>query len=437
MTATGGTITTDGDYTVHTFTSSGTFTVTVVSSLAPTDAKIDYDDAKGILLKDDVNIGDTGTTYTLKINGVTVTPGGGGSATPYTIYSSQLPGIHADSDIDTGGGTDDTAILQTALDTLHTLGGGTLVIEGVSLVTDALFDPDTHWGALQVYSNTHIIFNPGAGLFLDDHCNIPIISAGWGVDPLVTNTGKGYYVENVTISGGILNCNASNQDKTDSVRWWPFGIVFANFSNVTLEDLEVRNAKTFSIVFTAGQVSTSKHVRVRNVRSFWNEDTTGSSNKDGLHLWGTLDDIIVDGYFSNGDDDALALNCDEGVAGYVNNFGYFLFAPTSGGDITNATFENCEFRSNTGGGIHTYRVLYDSVGTANCKNLRFINIIGDSGIPCGGFSVQSLDTMSFNGFYVPNGSIAATCTNFGAGLIIPSADLSGVTATNKFGDYYA
>ena len=39
--ATGGTVTTDGDYKVHSFTSSGTFTVTQVAG-DPTSAELDY-----------------------------------------------------------------------------------------------------------------------------------------------------------------------------------------------------------------------------------------------------------------------------------------------------------------------------------------------------------------------------------------------------------
>lgn len=67
------------------------------------------------------------------------------------IVASKIPGIHLDSDLETGGGTDDTELLQAALDTPTIK---ELVIDGVALVS-----------GLKIHSNTKITILPGCGLF--------------------------------------------------------------------------------------------------------------------------------------------------------------------------------------------------------------------------------------------------------------------------------
>jgi hypothetical protein len=65
-----------------------------------------------------------------------ITPsGGGGILSSKVVYASKLSGIHANSNVNTGGGTDDTATLQGALNVLAAAGGGTLVIDGAFLIT--------------------------------------------------------------------------------------------------------------------------------------------------------------------------------------------------------------------------------------------------------------------------------------------------------------
>ncbi len=54
------------------------------------------------------------------------------------IYADQLPGIHLDSSLSNGGGTDDRLVLQTALDEIALAGGGTLVMTGCSLLSGSL-----------------------------------------------------------------------------------------------------------------------------------------------------------------------------------------------------------------------------------------------------------------------------------------------------------
>ena len=69
------------------------------------------------------------------------------------------------SNVHTGGGDDDTAVLQSVLDLAATEGGVHLVMDGAALVR-----------GLRVHSNTTIeCRDKTCGFFLADHCDCPEI----------------------------------------------------------------------------------------------------------------------------------------------------------------------------------------------------------------------------------------------------------------------
>lgn len=353
------------------------------------------------------------------------------------LFASKLSGIHQNTSLTAGGGTDDTSVLQTALNG----GNVTLYIDGPSLISAVLFNGTTHFPALQLYSNTTLVFLPGGGFFLKANSNVPMIGAG---QSLVTG------VSNIALIGlegmAILNGNAANQVKENPTTWWPYGVIFQNFNGVYMENIEVRNAKTFSIVFTAGLISSGTNFVVKNCRSYWNEnnDVTipENRNKDGIHLWGTLDRGLIDGYYSNGNDDVMAHNTDEGVEGFNTHVNAsFIFGPSSGGDLTNITWKNVYI--DTTNGIRAFRFLtYNaSGGTHVCDNIVMDTVTGAASLGTEWGEVDMgtyiVDKWAVTGATLNLGFDGAPLENLGVANISSGVSI-GVSGPpdNKFGDYF-
>lgn len=224
------------------------------------------------------------------------------------VYASAT--CELDSNVLTGGGTDNTAALQAILDT----GGNAndpleLVLDGAALISDPLV----------VKSHTRIRCSSAAcGVFLaaNSHCHI------------LTNQLSGTTIANTNIEilGGTWNGNCANQGKWennaslvgtphpgpyDRIVGWNYGFWFSGFNKVLLKDVTIRDAKTFSITLCNGS-----DFRVENCTAFWSDNdgvTVTNNNRDGIHMLGDLSDGHIDGFWSNGDDDVLAFNSDEDV----------------------------------------------------------------------------------------------------------------------------
>lgn len=118
-----------------------------------------------------------------------------GRATPAAaevVFASQA-GAHLDSDLMKGGGTDDTSVLQHALD--RASGGHSLllIIDGVALVS-----------GLDVYSGTTVECTAGGGLFLKDNSARAIIRNAHRTRGNRTD-------EHIELRGCFLNGNRKNQ----------------------------------------------------------------------------------------------------------------------------------------------------------------------------------------------------------------------------------
>lgn len=105
------------------------------------------------------------------------------------FYASEY-GAKLDSNVYTGGGTDDTVAIQRILDKAPELGAVHLIVDGAALVT-----------GLRVYSNTTIeCKNQSHGFFLKDDSNCPIlINANPNTETIID--------KNITLLGGTYNEN--------------------------------------------------------------------------------------------------------------------------------------------------------------------------------------------------------------------------------------
>ena len=108
------------------------------------------------------------------------------------LYASDYAML--DSNVLTGGGTDDTAALQALLDQAEESGGLRLIMDGAALVT-----------GLRVYPNTTIeCLDTSCGFFLRDGSNDAILkNAHWDLEEIRDN--------NITLIGGTYNHNCRGQ----------------------------------------------------------------------------------------------------------------------------------------------------------------------------------------------------------------------------------
>lgn len=303
-----------------------------------------------------------------------------------------------DSNVYSGGGTDDTAALQAVLDKAPEWGGLRLIMDGAALVT-----------GLRVHSNTTIeCVNKCCGFYLADNSDCSII-----------RNHDISYVEiksrNISLIGGTYNHNCLKQshdvpcdDKSLAITEdeggtrWVIAIEFYGIENLTVRDLTVRDQRTFA--FTVGNF---KNVNIENTYiELENEIVMG--NQDGFHFWGPgqyltmrniggkteddfmnigpderdgksdITDVLIDGVMlkeawqgirllSRGDgrlDRVTVRN----VTGSYHSFGFYInpwFIDEKMGNFGNIMFENINLKP-----------LNNIVGENGCENPPFLFSIG-------------------------------------------------------------
>ena len=340
--------------------------------------------------------------------------------TTHVIYASKVASLN--SDINDGGGNDDTAALQAVLDLANTEENRSieLVMDGVALVTK-----------LRVWRNTIIRCLPGCGFFQAPYSNWHLLTTGY-----VLPTEPSH--DNISLIGGVYNCNGNNQTKWENDHnhatppdyWgWNFGIWIGWFKNFTMRDVTIRNAKTFSITLMQGD-----GVVIENCASLWDDadGATVGKNRDGIHMWGPLANVRVKGYVSNGDDDVLALNTNENTN--VSTWPTAQPRRGTGGTLKNLLFEDIEFR-NAANGIRFYTDYLTGSGRS-VEGVTFRNIHGNLYLI--GISDASYVTKTFveiDGWNVTGHNTIAiqSADRVYLSNIIPTASVN-VSATYTFGD---
>ena len=328
-----------------------------------------------------------------------------------TIYASDYAKL--DSNVYTGGGTDDTEVLQSLLDKALEWGRLKLVLDGAALVR-----------GLKVHSNTTIeCMNKGCGLYLADGAN----------NAVLTNSNHSYKernTKNVTLLGGTYNHNCLHQEhdvpvesaetnviegaQAKAPRRWVLAMEFVGIENLTVRDVTVRDQRTFA--FTVGNF---KHVTIENTFfELINEIPMG--NQDGFHFWGpgqfltmrniggkteddfmnigpderdgvsSITDVYIDGVFVDHAWQAIRLLSKgtglldrvtiRNVTGTYSDFGFYInpwFIDKTMGNFGNILFENIDLRPETPNTTEEYRRTHPaflfSIG-GDFESLTFKNI---------------------------------------------------------------
>ena len=313
-----------------------------------------------------------------------------------------------DSNVYTGGGTDDTDALQRVLDLARDGDGVWLVMDGAALVR-----------GLKVYSNTTIeCLSKDCGFFLAEQSNCAVVTnANWDDHEIKTR--------NVSLLGGTYNQDCLRQepfvlgDKIMFVggtgyeahcRKYTFGIEFYGVEHLLVRDVTIRNFKKYAFA-----VGCFKNVTVEDC---WLDlpDHLDANNQDGFHFWGpgqfltvknvggrvgddfmniapderdkisSITDVLVDGVFLDDADQAIRLlTRDKGrldrvtirnMVGTYKSFGFFInpwFVDETVGNFGHIFIENVELKSSKPN--YTYRppVLFSIGGNLESivlKNIR-------------------------------------------------------------------
>jgi hypothetical protein len=269
----------------------------------------------------------TGLTWRLGSNLTTWTEVTLGEPPAGRVLYASRSGCALDSNINTGGGTDDTAALQAILDLAQDGKPLELVLDGVARIS-----------TLRVWRNTTIRCMPGAGVFQTAGTNWHILTTGY-----VLPTEPSH--DNIQILGGVWNGNGNNQDRWENAddeppRLWNCGIWIGWAKNFIARDVVVRNAKTFSWVLMQ-----SEGMWIENCKSVWDDGGDGAigQNRDGLHFWGTVKNVVVKNFWCNSDDDVLAFNSDENIDYPDPRRG------TTGGELRNIVVDGCHFANSSNG----------------------------------------------------------------------------------------
>ena len=317
------------------------------------------------------------------------------------IYASQI-GAKLDSNVYSGGGTDDTVILQSVLDKAIEWGMIHLIMDGAALVR-----------GLNIHSNTTIeCMNKDCGFFLAEQSNRSIISNyNWDFETIHT--------KNITLIGGTYNQDCKNQlhhipnQELNKFAFgndkWIFGFEFYGVENLTLRDLTIRNQRTFAFM-----AANWKHINIENV---WIAlpDRMANQNQDGFHFWGpgqflnirnvggqvgddfmnigpdegdcvsSITDVIIDGVFlDNADQGIRFLSRGSGrldrvivrnVTGTYNSFGFYInpwFPGETYGNVGNIIFENIDLRQTKPLYEYTPPFLFRLGGNIECATFRNI-----------------------------------------------------------------
>lgn len=313
-----------------------------------------------------------------------------------------------DSNVYSGGGTDDTKALQAVLDMAKDGDGVWLVMDGASLVSQ-----------LKLYSNTTIeCLSKDCGFFQIEQTNASIVTnAIWDDYELKT--------KNISLIGGTYNQDCKRQEHhTEDDRCWfvegkgyepskkkyTIGVEFYGIENLKISGITLRNFRSFACT-----IGCFRNVIIENS---WLDlpDHEDSMNQDGFHFWGpgsfltvknvggrvgddfmnlgpderdkvsSITDVLVDGVFLENADQAIRLlSRDKGrldrvtirnVTGTYKSFGFYInpwFVDDTLGNFGNIFIENVDLKALEPNYKHRTPILFSVGGNIEAlvlKNIR-------------------------------------------------------------------
>ena len=206
-----------------------------------------------------------------------------------TNLASEI-GARLDIDVMNGGGSDDTDVLQAALNEAPNCVSLKLVIDGAARVR-----------GLDVHSNTTIeCVGANCGFYLADNADRPILRNA--------NPSDSERIDrNIQIVGGTYNGNNLHQVHHTAENNWVVPIGFFGVENLLVAGITIRNMRTFALHLAQWKWVTLENIRIElaSVGSF--------ENQDGIHVNGPGRFLTARNIAGRSWDDFFALNADDGV----------------------------------------------------------------------------------------------------------------------------
>jgi hypothetical protein len=209
------------------------------------------------------------------------------STNAHIVIASEA-GAKLDSDVTKGGGTDDTALIQSILDRALKLGSLKLVVDGPILVS-----------GLKVHSNTTIeCLNRACGFYLADNCNRPLIANA-------TPQPEGRSDHNLSFLGGNYNGNAEHQQHSTPEHGWTTAFALHGVEQVLFRDVSITNSRTFAVYLTNWRRVVFENIYINL------DHIPKRSNQDGIHVQGPGEFLSIRNVQGRAWDDMIALNIDD------------------------------------------------------------------------------------------------------------------------------
>lgn len=231
----------------------------------------------------------------------------------HTVYASDY--LKLDSNVNTGGGTDETEIVQAILDKALEWGELVLEMDGAALVS-----------RLTIHSNTTIhCANKACGFFQKGGVN----------NSMITNSAPSLQhiaTENITLLGGTYNFNNYENGRMDctveelgghlagvwvgvgefdpqlmlhNALHFNFGLKFLGVRHLTIRDVRTVNQAVYAICITCFE-----HVVIEDVFIDL-PHCEYAHNQDGIHLYGPGKDAYLHNISGRSGDDFIAIASDE------------------------------------------------------------------------------------------------------------------------------
>ena len=223
------------------------------------------------------------------------------SANAHIVIASEA-GAKLDSDVNKGGGTDDTALIQAILDRAPKLGSLTLIVDGAILTS-----------GLRIHSNTTIqCLNRACGFYLADASNRPIVINA-------TPQPQGRADHNLSFLGGTYNGNAAHQEHHTEEYGATTAFALHGVEQVLLRDVSITDSRTFAVYLTNWRRVVFENIYLNL------EHIPKQSTQDGIHVQGPGEFLSIRNVQGRSWDDMIALTND-GLAGDWNSEGQFVRA---------------------------------------------------------------------------------------------------------------
>jgi len=283
----------------------------------------------------------------------------------FTVYASQY--CKLDSNVISGGGTDETETIQSILNMALVWGSLHLIVDGAALVH-----------GIYVHSNTTIeCLNADCGFYLADGSDDCIVrNAEISMTEITT--------KNICFCGGTYNINGEHQamcppeEKAEPAGYgcseMLVGMRFFGVDGFRMEHVTIENQRRYALM-----MGNWKNVIFDDIHMPLTK-LIPETNQDGLHFHAPGENLRITNAYGNDGDDFIAINTDEGdqkssISGVVID-GVYLYHACQGIRLLCAdggTLENVSIR-NVFGSVKSFGFFINPWFTKHHTSGKFRNI---------------------------------------------------------------